>query len=247
MKWKSMPVVATLLLPALLLTGCGKRAEAPQPATTQAATDPAALPAPPVMGSEVTILALGDSLLAGYGLDPGQSYPARLEAALRARGINAKIVNAGVSGDTTADGLQRADFALNSLAKPPALVIVSLGGNDMLRAIPPEQTRANLDALLTKLAARKVPALLLGMKAAPNLGAEYQRGFDPIYPQLAKKHRAALVPFFLAPVYDKPQLIQQDHIHPTLAGIDQLVGATIDQVVAALPAAAVKGAAQAPR
>lgn len=243
MKWKSTLVLATLLLAA-----CGKHESAPQPeATNSTATDPETMPLPPVMGDAVTILALGDSLLAGYGLDPGQSYPARLEAALRARGINAKIVNAGVSGDTTADGLQRADFALNSLSKPPALVIISLGGNDMLRAIPPEQTRASLDALLGKLDARKVPVLLLGMKAAPNLGADYQGQFDPIYPALAKKHKASLVPFFLQPVYDKPQLIQQDHIHPTLAGIDLLVASTIDQVAQALPAGAVKAAPPAPR
>ncbi len=234
MKWTWMLGAATLALAA-----CGQQDPAPQPQVS----DPAVLPAPPVMGDELTIVALGDSLFAGYGLEPGQSYPARLEAALRARGINARIVNAGVSGDTTADGLQRLEFVLGSLPRPPALVVISLGGNDMLRSLPPTETRANLDALLGKLEQRKVPALLLGMKAAPNLGADYQARFDPIYPDLAKRHRAALVPFFLQPVYDQPRLIQQDHIHPTLEGIDLLVGSTVEAVAKALPA---KGATAAP-
>lgn len=226
MKWKLAGALATLAL-----MGCDS---APQPVASEAA-------APVEAG--VPVLALGDSLLAGYGLEPGQSYPARLEAALRARGIAVRIVNAGVSGDTTADGLARLDFALNGMTPPPALVLVSLGGNDMLRSLPPEQTRANLDALLGKLAARKVPVLLLGMKATPNLGADYQRRFDAIWPELAKKHGAALVPFFLEPVYDQPHLLQADHVHPTLAGIDVLVKSTADTVAKALP----KSAAPSPR
>ncbi len=238
MKW-----IWALAAATLTLTACGQQAAAPQPQ----ASDAEALPPPPVMGDQLTIVALGDSLFAGYGLEPGQSYPARLEAALRARGINAKIVNAGVSGDTTADGLQRLEFVLGSLPKPPALVLISLGGNDMLRAVPPAETRANLDALLGKLEQRKVPALLLGMKAAPNLGADYQGKFDPIYPALAKRHGAALVPFFLEPVYDQPQLVQADHIHPTLAGIDLLVGSTVEVVAKALPKARATAAPPAPR
>lgn len=117
------------------------------------------------------------------------------------------------------------------------LVIVSLGGNDMLRGLPPEQTRANLDAILGKLKARKVPVLLLGMLAAPNMGKDYAQAFDPIYPALAKQHGAGLVPFFLQPLIGKPDLIQADHIHPTLAGIDLLVGSTVVQVSKALPKA----------
>lgn len=214
----------------LLLAACDAEAPAPQPSASAAEAD---LPAP--AGEEVPILALGDSLFAGYGLEPGQSYPARLEAALRARGINARIANAGVSGDTTADGLQRLDFALDNQPRPPALAMISLGGNDMLRGLSPEETRANLDAILGKLAKRKVPALLMGMKAAPNLGVEYRGKFDSIYPALAKKHGAGLVPFFLAPVIDHPELIQADHIHPTLEGIDLIVGATVGEVAGHLP------------
>lgn len=228
------------VLGLLALAGCSKAASPPPPVASASA---AAAPAP--QGPELRIVALGDSLFAGYGLDPGQSYPARLEAALRARGINARIMNAGVSGDTTAGGLQRLDFTLNSLPQPPALAIVSLGGNDMLRAVSPAETRANLDAILVKLGERKVPVLLLGMLAAPNLGTEYRGRFDPIYPMLAKKHGAALVPFFLQSLIGKPQLVQADHIHPTLEGIDLLVGSTVEQVVAALPAR--KAAPPAPR
>lgn len=219
--WASVIVV-------LALAAC--RAEAPVP---QPSAEAATLPAP--QGAQVPILALGDSLFAGYGLEPGQSYPARLEAALRAKGINARVANAGVSGDTTAGGLQRLDFALNGQATPPTLVIISLGGNDMLRGLSPAETHANLDAILGKLDERRIKVLLLGMLAAPNLGADYRQAFDPIYPALAKKHHAALVPFFLQPLIGKPQLVQADRIHPTLEGIDLLVADTVDEVAGALP------------
>ena len=224
-----MKLIWAVLVPELALWGCGSPAPVPQPSAIEAA------PEIPVMGQEQQIVALGDSLFAGYGLEPGQSYPARLEAALRARGINARIMNAGVSGDTTAGGMQRLSFTLSSLPQPPALVIISLGGNDMLRGLPPEQTKANLDAILAELGKRKIKAVLLGMLSAPNLGADYRAKFDPIYPALAKKHEAALVPFFLQPLIDKPELIQPDHIHPTLPGIDLLVGSTVAAVAEALP------------
>lgn len=231
MKWKSAGRLATPVALAFMLGACGSQ----QPATPAPAAAASAAPDIPVMGEELRIVALGDSLFTGYGLEPGQSYPARLEAALRARGINARITNAGVSGDTTAGGAGRLDFTLNSLERPPALVIISLGGNDMLRGLSPDQTRQNLDAMLGKLKARGIPVVLLGMLAAPNLGADYRAAFDPIYPALAKKHGATLVPFFLQPLIDKPQLIQADRIHPTLEGIDLLVGSTVDLVAGALP------------
>ncbi|MGB7655993.1 MAG: arylesterase [Novosphingobium sp.] len=225
MKWKWLVMLAT---PALL-AGC--KNDAPVAEQSPVAVQTTAAP----QGDEQVILALGDSLFAGYGLEPGQSYPAHLEAALQTRGIKARIVNAGVSGDTTAGGLQRTDFVLNDQAQKPALVIISLGGNDMLRGLSPAETRKNLDALLAKFAAAKVPVLLLGMLAAPNMGADYAKAFNAIYPALSKKYGAGLVPFFLQPLVEKPQLVQADHIHPTLAGIDVLVGSTVDQVVKALP------------
>ena len=157
-----------------------------------------------------------------------------LEAALRARGINAKIVNAGVSGDTTADGLGRLDFTLNSQPRKPDLVILCLGGNDMLRALPASESKANVNAILGKLEARKVPTLVMGMLAAPNLGPDYAGQFNPIFPTATRSHHARLVPFFLSAVIDHPELRQADHIHPTAKGVEALVTATVDQVAAAL-------------
>lgn len=220
---------------ALLLAGCGcgdDRAPEPRPSASDVLAQP---PAIPVAGPEVPVLALGDSLFAGYGLNDGESYPARLEAALRARGINARMTNAGVSGDTTAGGLQRLGFTLDSMAKPPALAVISLGGNDMLRGLPPEQTRANLDAILTELGRRKVRVVLMGMLAPPNLGPDFRGQFDPIFPTLAKEHGAVLVPFFLQSVIDRPDLIQQDRIHPTAPGIEAIVAETVDAVAGAVP------------
>ncbi|MCJ2183280.1 arylesterase [Novosphingobium sp. 1949] len=215
-----------------LLAACSPSAPgAPEP--TQAAMD--AVPDLPVMGPERPILAFGDSLLAGYGLEDGESYPARLEKALRARGVNARIVNAGVSGDTTAAGLERLDFTLKSQTVKPELAIISLGGNDMLRGLAPQETRKNLTAIVERLRHDGIRVLLLGMLAAPNLGKDYAAQFNPIYPQIAQGEHVALVPFFLQPVIDKPDLVQKDHVHPTAIGVDAIVSATVDDVVAALP------------
>jgi acyl-CoA thioesterase-1 len=227
-----MKLYAGLAIGMLLLAGCERREPPPPPPATQSADAP---PDIPVMGPERRILAFGDSMLTGYGLATSDSYPAKLEAALRSRGINARMTNAGVSGDTTADGLQRLAFTLTSQERAPDLVLVSLGGNDMLRGLPPEQTRANLDTILSEFDKRKIKVVLLGMLAPPNMGADYRAKFDPIYPVLAKKHRAVLVPFFLQPVMGRPDLVQQDHIHPTVQGIETIVAATVDQIVGALP------------
>lgn len=224
--------IALLACALLALAACDK-APAPPPEPTQAAAD--APPQIPVMGPERPILAFGDSLLAGYGLEDGESYPDRLEQALRARGVNARIANAGVSGDTTAAGLQRLDFTLKSQPAKPELVVISLGGNDMLRSLSPTETRANLEKILQRLQDEKIRVVLLGMMAAPNLGKDYAAQFNPIYPQLAEKHGAVLVPFFLQPVIDKPDLMQGDHIHPTAIGVDAIVAATVDDVADALP------------
>ena len=160
-----------------------------------------------------------------------------LEAALRGRGINARVIDSGVSGDTSAAGLQRVEFVLDGLESPPDLAIVELGGNDLLRGISPAETRENLSAILTELQARGIPLLLMGMLAPPNLGEAYVAEFDAIYPALAQRFGAALVPFLLEPVYDKPELIQPDRIHPTAEGIEAMVAATVDDVERALPEA----------
>lgn len=227
-----------LFVPALslALAACGGEAPAEGQAADTVEAAGADAPDPiPVMGPERHILAFGDSLFAGYNLDNDEGYPERLEAALRVKGINAKVADAGVSGDTSAAGLQRLAFVLDAQAVKPDLAIVELGGNDLLRGISPEETRANMDAILAELAQRDIPVLLMGMRAPPNMGPEFQRDFDGLYGDLAKEYGAALVPFFLGPVYDKPQLIQDDRIHPTAQGVEELVAATVDDVEAALP------------
>lgn len=238
-----MKLYGAALAGLLLLAGCGSEGTAPETPRGTFASDAVAgsadaPPDIPVVGEERRILAFGDSLFAGYGLSPGEGYPEKLEAALRAKGVNARISNAGVSGDTTAGGLQRLAFTLSNQARKPDLVVISLGGNDMLRGLPASETRKNLDAILTELDRRGIKALLLGMLAAPNLGKDYAAQFNPIYPELARKHRAALVPFFLQAVIDKPELRQADHIHPTRQGIEELVAATVVDVAKALPQAA---------
>lgn len=217
---------------ALALGACSSEpAEAPrQEPRAEASAEPAA-----IAGAERRILAFGDSLFAGYGLGEGEGYPDKLEAALRAKGINARVADAGVSGDTTAAGLQRLAFVLDSQPQPPELAIIELGGNDLLRGISPAETRENLAAILAELRKRKIPVLLMGMRAPPNLGKQFVDEFDGIYPDLARSYSVKLVPFFLEPVFDKPQLIQADRIHPTAAGIDAMVAATVDDVAGALP------------
>ena len=220
---------------ALALGACSSEAEVAAPAAEVAADGAPALPALPVMGPERTIIAFGDSLFAGYGLDPAQSYPARLETALRAKGVNAAITKAGVSGDTTAAGLQRLTFTLDAQPAKPDLFILELSGNDLLRGIAPVETKANLGKMLTELKAREIPVLLMGMRSPPNYGPEYQAEFDALYRDLATQYGASLIPFWLEDIYREPELFQADRIHPTADGIERLVGATLSQVEGALP------------
>jgi acyl-CoA thioesterase-1 len=220
---------------ALLLTACGDAAEDAARAPEVAEDGAAALPAIPVMGPQRRIIAFGDSLFAGYGLDPAQSYPARLEAALRNKGVNAAITNAGISGDTTAAGLQRLAFTLDAQDTKPDLFILELGGNDLLRGLSPAETKANLAKMLDELKAREIPVLLMGMRSPPNYGPEYQAEFDALYRDLAKQYGADLIPFWLEDIYREPSLFQSDRIHPTAEGIERLVGATLGEVEEALP------------
>ena len=209
-----------------LLSACGGKA--PEAPAGQASAAASVAPQGPV----VRIVALGDSLFAGYGLRAEQAYPVRLEAALRARGINAQVVNAGVSGDTTEDGLARLDFTLG--AGKVDLVVISLGGNDMLRGLPVARTRANMEAILAGLDKRKVPVVVMGMLAAPNMGPDYARDFNAVFPAVAKAHHAALVPFFLKAIYQRADLQLPDHIHPTAPGVEAMVKDTVDVVAGGL-------------
>lgn len=166
------------------------------------------------------IVGFGDSLMAGYGLDAGLGFPERLQAALRAKGHDVAIANAGVSGDTTSGGLSRLDW---SVPDGTEIVILELGANDMLRGVDPALTRRNLDAMIAKLKQRGITVLLAGMRAAPNLGPAFTRAFDAIYPDLAKQYDLALYPFFLDGVAGDGVMIQPDGLHPTAAGIDRMV------------------------
>ena len=235
--WSNIGTLGAIFALAVL-AGCDDTAdEATVPPASGAALGSGEIPPPiPVMGPERRIIAFGDSLFAGYNLDPRDSYPEKLENALRAKGINAEIVNAGVSGDTTAAGLQRLEFTLAAQERPPALFILELGGNDLLRGIEPEETKANLGKMLTILKREGVPVLLMGMRSPPNYGPEYQAEFDALYRDLAKEYGADLIPFWLEGIYREPELFQSDRIHPTAEGIERLVAATLDEVEGALPA-----------
>ena len=166
------------------------------------------------------ILVFGDSIAAGFGLPQQEAFPARLEAKLRADGLAVHVINAGVSGDTTADGLARLDW---SLADKPDLVILELGANDALRGIDPKETRANLDKMLAILKSKDVDVLLAGMKSPSNWGPEYANQFDAIYPDLAAKYHTALYPFFLDGVALDRAFVQSDGLHPTAKGVAEIV------------------------
>ncbi|HVZ69780.1 MAG TPA: arylesterase [Rhizomicrobium sp.] len=183
--------------------------------------------ATPAAAAPTKILAFGTSLTQGYGLPPGTEYPAVLEDRLKAARIDAKIVNAGVSGDTSAGGASRIDW---SLADRPDAAIVELGSNDALRGLSPKETEKNISAVLEKLKAAHVKVLLLGMKAPRNLGPEYAAEFDPIYPRLAKKYDVMLYPFVLDGVALNPKLNQADGMHPNPAGVKVIVSRILPYV-----------------
>ena len=186
--------------------------------------------AAPAGAEPLRILAFGDSLTAGFGLGPGQGFVPQLERALAEEGVAASVIDAGVSGDTTAGGLARLDWAL---ADRPDLVILELGANDMLRGVDPAVTRANLDQMLAKLRASGARVLLAGMRAAPNLGTQYGAEFEAIYAELSEKYRVPLYPFFLEGVATEPSLNQPDGLHPNAAGVAEIVRRILPQVLAA--------------
>ncbi len=180
------------------------------------------------------VWAFGDSLTAGYGLPPNQGFTAQLQAALRRAGVAAEVRNGGVSGDTAAQGRARLLWGLRGLPRTPDLVIVELGANDMLRGLPPAQARANLERILVELQRRRIPVLLAGMRAAPNLGPGYARAFEGMYPELARKYRVPLYPFFMEGVAGNRALIQRDGLHPNARGVSVVVRGILPEVRRAL-------------
>ncbi|MEE9313644.1 MAG: arylesterase [Rhizobiaceae bacterium] len=173
------------------------------------------------------IVVLGDSLVAGYQLPPGKSFPERLQEALDAKGILAKIIAAGVSGDTTSGGLARLAW---SVPEGVDGVMLELGANDALRGLPPKNTRENLNAIITQLTDRGIKVLLIGTPAPPNMGEDYAKEFNPIYPTLADEFGLRLYPFFLDGVLTHPEKLLDDGIHPNAAGIEVVVGKIIPMV-----------------
>jgi acyl-CoA thioesterase-1 len=215
----------------LSMTSCSE--EPAMPTAPKAAPTPVETPRP--VGVERLVLAFGDSLYAGYELGRGESLPARLEARLRRAGANVTVVNAGVSGDTSAAGRQRLAFTLDNLKRKPDLVILGLGGNDALRQISPGETRANMMAMMDELKRRNIPVLLTGMRAPPNLGPDYAKEFEPIWPDLAEEYGAGLYPFILDRVISDPSLMQSDNLHPTAAGVERMADAIAPLALKALP------------
>lgn len=195
----ALVVTFTLSILAVLAAPFSVRADTPQP---------------------VTLVAFGDSLTAGYGLKASEAFPAQLQMALQAKGYKVTIVNAGVSGDTTADGLRRFDWAMQP--KPDG-VILELGANDALRGIDPKEPSANLDKMLAALKSKGVDVLLTGMKAPNNWGTDYAKAFDAIYTDLAAKYGVTLYPFFLDGVALDPGFSQPDGLHPTARGVAEVV------------------------
>ncbi len=186
----------------------------------------AALPAA-AQDRAIQLVGFGDSLMAGYQLAPSESYTAQLEAALKAKGENIVVTNAGVSGDTTAGGLSRIDW---SVPDGTDGVILELGANDALRGISPDQSEKNLDAILARLKERKIPVFLIGILAPPNMGGDYAEKFNPIYKRLADKYAVPLYPFFLDGVATISSLQLSDGMHPNAKGVAVMVEKTVEPV-----------------
>ncbi len=175
----------------------------------------------------VKIVALGDSLTAGYGLAQQDAFPEKLEKALKAKGVAVEIENAGVSGDTASGGLSRLDW---SVADGADAVILELGGNDMLRGVDPKVTRAALEAIIERLKTRGIEVLLAGMRAPPNMGGDYGRDFETIFSDLAAKHGLVYYPFFLQGIAAQAKFALRDGMHPNAAGVSQIVAGIMPKV-----------------
>ena len=214
-------VGAVIVQAASVLGGCGeaKHNSAPTNASAPATVVEAAPATVRVSGAKRVILAFGDSLYAGYGLARGQSLPDAIQARLRVEGIDATVVNAGVSGDTTAGGRRRLSYTLDRMAHAPDLVMVGLGGNDVLRQVDPTETEINLEAMLAELDRRRIPVVITGMLAPPNLGPDFGARFNAIWPKLAQRHAATLYPFVLDGVIGNRALLLPDGVHPNAKGV----------------------------
>ncbi len=226
---KYLSAYGALLLIFQALTGCG-------PAATQK-SEAVKAGAPAETSTGPLVIAFGDSLYAGYQLGPKDGFAPQLQNALRAQGVSVSVLNAGVSGDTTSAGKARLTFVLDNAPRAPALVILGLGGNDMLRGTKPAETRANLTAMMDELKQRKIPVVLTGMLASPNMGPDYAAAFNPIFPDLAKQYDAPLYPFFLDGVVTDAKLMLPDGIHPNKEGISRVVSGIKPLVETALQGA----------
>jgi acyl-CoA thioesterase-1 len=244
--YRSYAVRGAFLQAALLLGGCGTTGGNAQDGDRAAANTAATPVAPgpvkasvPVSGPKRTVLAFGDSLYAGYGLRRGESLPDAMQARLRGGGMDVTFVNAGVSGDTTADGRRRLGYTLDRMGHPPDLVLLGLGGNDVLRQLSPAETRANLTAMLDELARRRIPVVLTGMMAPPNLGPDFAGTFNAIFPAVARAHDATLYPFILDGVIGRREFLLPDGVHPNATGVTRIADRLAPVVrtrLAALPA-----------
>ena len=190
----------------------------------------------PAAAAPRTILAFGDSLTAGYQLLPGEGFAPQLEKALRAKGRDVTVVNAGVSGDTTAQGKARIAWGMKALKSPPQLVILELGANDMLRGQSPTAAKYNLDAMIKEFRGRGARVILAGMLAQPNLGPSYVKQFNAIYPALANANKVALYPFFMDGVAAVPGMQLGDGLHPTPKGVQTIVAKMLPMVMRELDA-----------
>lgn len=204
---------------ALAAGGCNSKNPPPEPATQSSAAAPAAQPIAPLQDKRPVIVAFGDSLTAGYGTDAGNSYPDFLEHDLNAKGFHYRVVNAGISGNTTKDGVERLG---DVLALKPALVIVAFGGNDGLRGLPIDSTRKNLDQIVSTLQRAGIKIVLGGITLPPNYGADYIDQFNGVYVSLSKKYHVPLLPFLLQDVYGAAGSMQADGIHATAQGNQQV-------------------------
>lgn len=221
LSWKRVCYASLLLGVHMIASGCSRDEESRAPANIGAAAEPERTVEPVADGK--LVLAFGDSLYAGYGLAPSESFPAVLEQALRSAGTPATVHNAGVSGDTSAAGFQRLKFTLDGLPRTPDLAIVGLGGNDMLRGLDPSETEANLLKICQELRRRDIKVVLTGMLAAPNLGPDYAQRFNALFPRTAEQCGAKLYPFFLKDVVTDRRLMLPDRVHPNAAGIRDIV------------------------